>query len=247
MKNYQVIGGTLVFGLALLVADSATAAVSGTMNSTTDVTFTTDLTVTSPLNPLDPNTPVTAVDPSDPNDPHQPGTSGPLSIDYVSNFHFGNKVISSTNATYYAQLDKVLQNAASVDVPNFVQVTDKRGTNVGWKLSVKQNGQLQTTDGNNTPLTNAVLSFVAGTARSVTDAAYAPATQTVSLDPTGTNSSLVATAASGKGMGTWSIGFGSTLAEGRSAISLYVPMSTAKVTGTTYRTSLTWNLEDTPN
>ncbi|WP_205527789.1 WxL domain-containing protein [Listeria costaricensis] len=247
MKSYQVIGGTLVFGLTLLAAGPVSAAVSGTMNSTTDVTFTTDVTVTTPLNPLDPTTPVTAVNPSDPNDPHAAGTSGPLSIDYVSNFHFGSKVITSANATYYAQADKVLQNAATVDVPNFIQVTDKRGTNVGWKLSVKQNGQLKTTDGNNTPLTNAVLSFVAGTARSVTDVAYAPATQAVSLDPTGTDSSTVATATSGKGMGTWAIGFGGTLTEGRSAVSLYVPMSTAKVTGTTYRTSLTWNLEDTPN
>ena len=41
-----------------------------------------------------------------PADPHQPGTAGPLSIDYVSNIHFGSKQIQAGTAIYSAQLDQ---------------------------------------------------------------------------------------------------------------------------------------------
>lgn len=32
-------------------------------------------------------------------------------------------------------------------MPNYVQITDNRGTNVGWKLTVKQDDQFTTADG----------------------------------------------------------------------------------------------------
>ncbi|MBC1604284.1 WxL domain-containing protein [Listeria rocourtiae] len=228
---------------------SATAATAGSMDSITDATFTQDKTVTTPLDPTDPNTPVTPVDPTDPIDPHAPGTSGPLSIDYVSNFHFGSNVISPLSKTYYAKLDKVKVASSGniISVPNFVQVTDKRGTNVGWKLTVKQNGQFKTQDAAPQTLNNAELSIVAGTPKSLTDAAYAPTTSIATLDPTGAASSDIAVAAADKGMGTWAIAFGGDATTAATAVSLKVPMGTAKVADVPYKTTLTWNLEDTPN
>lgn len=69
------------------------------MTSNVDISFSQDPTITPPVNPTDPTSPVTP----NPTDPHQPGTGGPLSLDYVSNFHFGTKVIQTADATYYAQ------------------------------------------------------------------------------------------------------------------------------------------------
>ena len=49
--------------------------------------------------------------PDDPENPednnHEDGTQGPLSIDYVSNFHFGKHNISGSDQVYYAKLDTV--------------------------------------------------------------------------------------------------------------------------------------------
>ncbi|MBC6316636.1 WxL domain-containing protein [Listeria grandensis] len=249
MKNKIWYLSAIVASSLVIGGISATAATAGSMDSITDATFIQDTTVTAPLDPTDPNTPVTPLDPTDPADPHTPGTAGPLSIDYVSNFHFGSNVISPLSKTYYAKLDKVKVASSGnvISVPNFVQVTDKRGTNVGWKLTVKQNGQFKTQGATPKALTNAELSIVAGTAKSLTDAAYAPTTSIATLDPTGAASSDIAVAAADKGMGTWAIAFGEDATAAASAISLKVPMGTAKVANEPYKTTLTWNLEDTPN
>ncbi|WP_036079973.1 WxL domain-containing protein [Listeria cornellensis] len=227
---------------------SVSAATAGSMDSITDTTFIQDTTTTSPLDPTNPNTPVGPVDPTNPLDPHEPGTAGPLSINYVSNFHFGSNVITPATTTYYAKLDKVKVTSTGnvIDVPNFVQVTDKRGTNAGWKLTVMQNGQFTTQDGTAKELDNAELSLVAGTPKSLTDTSYAPTTSVATLDPVGGASSDIATAADKKGMGTWSIAFGEGAAS-ETGVSLKVPIDTAKVANVQYKTSLTWNLEDTPN
>ncbi|OTN89546.1 WxL domain surface protein [Enterococcus sp. 7E2_DIV0204] len=88
----------------------------GSLTSNADISSSQDTTITPPVNPTDPTSPVTP----NPTDPHQPGTGGPLSLDYVSNFHFGTKVIQTADATYYAQLDQV-QNSLStlISVPNY--------------------------------------------------------------------------------------------------------------------------------
>ncbi|MGX7265319.1 WxL domain-containing protein [Enterococcus crotali] len=214
----------------------------GSLTSNADISFSQDTTITPPVNPTDPTSPVTP----NPGDPHQPGTGGPLSLDYVSNFHFGTKVIQTVNATYYAQLDQV-QNSLStlISVPNYAQVTDKRGLNLGWKLTVKQNGQFQTSDSTPAVLTNAQMSLVAATPNSTELLALAPVTVPVTLDPTGASSSPVATAALSTGMGTWTLAFGSG-AGAAQGVKLTVPNTTTKVTNDQYKTTLTWTLNDSP-
>ncbi|WP_139844028.1 hypothetical protein A5821_003226 [Enterococcus sp. 7F3_DIV0205] len=214
----------------------------GSLTSNADISFSQDTTITPPVNPTDPTEPVTP----NPADPHQPGTSGPLSLDYVSNFHFGTKVIQTVDATYYAQLDQV-QNSLStlISVPNYAQVTDKRGLNLGWKLTVKQNGQFQTADSTPAVLTNAQMSFVAATPNSTELIALAPTTLPVTLDPTGAASSPVATALVSTGMGTWTLAFGSG-AGAAQGVKLTVPNATTKVANNQYKTTLTWTLNDSP-
>jgi len=214
----------------------------GSLISNADISFSQDTTITPPVNPTDPTSPVTP----NPTDPHQPGTGGPLSLDYVSNFHFGTKVIQTADAAYYAQLDQV-QNSLStlISVPNYAQVTDKRGLNLGWKLTVKQNGQFQTADTTPAVLTNAQMSMVAATPNSTELIALAPLTVPVTLDPTGASSSPVATAAVSTGMGTWTLAFGSG-AGAAQGVKLTVPNATTKLANNQYKTTLTWTLNDSP-
>jgi len=69
-------------------------------------------------------------------------------------------------------------------VPNYVQVTDKRGLNLGWKLSVKQSAQFATSDSTPAVLDNASLTFLAATPNSTQLLSLAPLTVPVTLDPT---------------------------------------------------------------
>ncbi|EOL42874.1 WxL domain-containing protein [Enterococcus caccae] len=231
VSSFVFVGGTV--GEAVAV---------GSLTSNADISFSQDTTITPPVDPTDPTSPVTP----NPGDPHQPGTGGPLSLDYVSNFHFGTKVIQAADATYYAQLDQV-QNSLStlISVPNYAQVTDKRGLNLGWKLTVKQNGQFQTADTTPAVLTNAQMSMVAATPNSTELIALAPLTVPVTLDPTGAASSPVATAAVSTGMGTWTLAFGSGTGAAQ-GVKLTVPNATTKLTNNQYKTTLTWTLNDSP-
>ena len=233
-------GGTSVF-----------AEEAGKMNSLTDVTFTENSEVTKPINPIDseeevtkdPNDPKNPDDPENPEDNnHEDGTQGPLSIDYVSNFHFGKHNISGSDQVYYAKLDTVKGKDGNKEVPNFVQVTDNRGTNKGWKLTVKQNGQFKAAE---TELTGAELKLSNPFVNSATDKKFAPAAKEVTLNPDGSTQE-VTIAEAGNGMGTWTTAYGKDNVEGTKSVSLSVPGTTAKVKDTKYKTSLTWTLEDTP-
>ncbi|MBP4094204.1 WxL domain-containing protein [Enterococcus faecalis] len=228
--------------LMLLNSPKVEAAQVASIQSNADITFALDNTVTPPVNPTNPSQPVTP----NPADPHQPGTAGPLSIDYVSNIHFGSKQIQAGTAIYSAQLDQVQNSTGDlISVPNYVQVTDKRGLNLGWKLSVKQSAQFATSDSTPAVLDNASLTFLAATPNSTQLLSLAPLTVPVTLDPTGAATSPVVTAALSTGMGTWTLAFGSgaTAAQG---IQLTVPATTKKVAAKQYKTTLTWILDDTP-
>lgn len=192
------------------------------------------------------------VDPTDPIEPGNPlvpiypgpgGTAGPLSIDYVSKIQFGvdNKT-SGKDEVYWAKLDKFkgVEEGEVIERPNFIQVTDKRGSNVGWRLTVTQNEQFK----NGTEeLTGAVLTLGNGALKTsdggTTPTIYKP----IILDP-GTPSD-VAIADVNQGTGTWIALFGSTNEEAKESISLEVPGSTKKVQGE-YKTELTWDLTDAP-
>ncbi|HFK1737627.1 TPA: WxL domain-containing protein [Bacillus cereus] len=240
LAKLALIGAVSLTSVAA-VGTSAFAEEKANMKSKTDVTFIEDTSTTDPNNPENPNEKVTPENPGD----HEKGTKGPLSINYVSNLHFGERVISGNDQTYFAKLDKVKQGSKTVEVPNFVSVTDNRGTNAGWKLKVKQNAQFKS---GNSELTNAALSLSNPAVNSVTDAQYAPTTfkNKVTLAPGG-DAVEITTAAKNKGMGDWTTAFGKGTEQGKQSVSLFVPGTTAKEKGAKYSAELTWTLEDTPN
>ncbi|MDA1686173.1 WxL domain-containing protein, partial [Bacillus cereus group sp. m2-21] len=194
---------------------------------------------TNPINPDEVVEPV--VDPENPDDVHEKGTDGPLSIDYVSNFNFETQKASGNNELYYAKLDTVKAKDGNKEVPNFVQVTDNRGTNAGWKLSVTQNDQFKTADGKE--LTGATLTLKNGTPNSASGSDAPAAAQDITLVPG--QASDVLTAQEEQGMGTWTNAFGKSVEEGKKSVELSVPGKTKKEQAQ-YTTSLTWELKDAP-
>jgi len=227
---------------ALAAGTPALAADGATMNSKGFIQFEQNTDTVDPVNPTKPEEVVEPRDPKDPKDPHEDGTKGPLSIDYVSNFQFKTQKASGNNEVYYASLDRVKKkvDGSIIEVPNYVQVTDNRGTNAGWKLTVTQNEQFKTAS--NKALTGAALTLKNGTLNSASGNDAPESLQNITLTP-GVASDVV-NAKVDQGMGTWTNAFGQ-LEEAKNSVELSVPGKTKKEQAE-YTTSLTWELKDAP-
>lgn len=243
----QVYGSLSVIALATLfpLTVGAQEAVSFSSNGYIQIEKNLGEEVEEPVNPIDPTEPLRPGPGEDGEEnPHAPGTKGPLSINYVSNVQFGKQTASGNDAVYSVKPDRLLNSANQiVEVPNYVQVTDNRGTNAGWQLSVKQNGNFKNGEheltGTELVFSNPVLSSVSGKGET-SPAANARFTVT----PEGSSVSVVQ-AAVNEGMGTWAIRFGEDNEEAKESIQLNIPGDSKKVAGF-YKTSLTWILSDTP-
>lgn len=162
MKKFYVMASMLGLGMLGLAGVTPTLVSASDVTSNGQVKFKLDQSQTDPKNPLDP----ADKNPGKPTDPTQPGgkvpggTGGPLSIDFASSLIFGEAEISHEDATYYAKPQTFTQDdGTTVDRPNFIQVTDKRGTFEGWTLKVKQENQFAVKDDPTKELTGAQLSF----------------------------------------------------------------------------------------
>ena len=128
--------GSLFLATAILAGITLAPAVSfaadgGEYDTNGVITFTPNNGTTDPVDPVDPTNPVKPVDPTDPSGP-KPGTAGPLSIDYASSLDFGSQKITSKDEIYKAKAQKYLdKDNVEKTGPNFVQVTDNRGTEKG--------------------------------------------------------------------------------------------------------------------
>lgn len=258
MKLQKLVVLSTIVGLSstAVLNSVALAADGGSKNSNGMVEFYPNDKPTNPVDPTDPDPtdPVDPIDPTDPEKPVEPGTPGPLSIDFASSFDFGMNKITNADQTYFARAQK-FKNAE--DRPNYVQVSDNRGNNAGWTLTVKQNGDFKaTTDTLNDTLTGAVISLADSVANSNSTAAK-PTVSDVSLDSKGSEQ-VVMSAADKVGAGTWVDFWGQvetveeTNKEGEKvnanvtkAVSLDVPGSTPK-DAVKYQTQLTWTLSDVP-
>lgn len=268
MFNTQLkLSSTLVLStLALGIATPLVAHADdgGSYNTEAGVTFSQNNTPSEPVDPDDPN-PNNPQHPVDPNgDDPKKGTDGPLSIDYVSSFDFGNQKISSANQTYYAKAQAF--SGDKNDSALYAQVTDSRGTGAGWTLNVTQPSQLTATtknsEGTNTTseLKGAEISIndLSANTQADSEAIAAKSGSNITLAP-GNTSSTVMSAAKDAGQGVWVARMGSTSAlstdtntsDGSErtidkSVSLYVPGSSNKIAKAQYTTDLVWQLNDTP-
>lgn len=239
--------GSLFLATAILAGVSlAPAAVSAADGANYDsngvITFTPNTDPTKPVDPVDPTNPVKPVDPTDPSGPEE-GTNGPLSIDYASSLDFGTQKITSKDEIYHAKAQKYLdKDNAEKTGPNFVQVTDNRGTEAGWTLQVKQNSQFKTADAQE--LTGAEITFKNGNVVTASDSAKPAGQATIIADPTGELKDVMS-AKDGQGAGTYLLDWGTDAATAANSIELSVPGSTTKY-AKKYSTTFTWVLSDTP-
>lgn len=216
---------------------------------------------------VDPAKPTDLATPADPNDEQpQAGMPGPLSIDYVSALNFGLQATSASEQQYPAYATMIATNDGTTKyVPPYVQVTDKRALKSGWQLKVSQSAW--TNDANE--LAGAELQL--GTGGELTNnldtqydtGEYAPMSSNdiVSI-PADDSQQVIMSATAGKGFGTWVKTFG-TLASTSAVfptvandftnmplttdgVQLNMPAGNGAVGGSTYATTLTWTLEDTP-
>ncbi|MEN2667584.1 WxL domain-containing protein [Listeria aquatica] len=211
-----------------------------TTNSKADMFYTKNAGETKPV---DPDHPSEEVEP-DSIPPANPGTKGPLSIDFASNIQFGSHEITGQTENYFAALTpvKVLASGISKKVPNYVQVTDNRGTLGGYRLTVKQNGQLRS---DQAVLEGAEMVLLNSTLKSATSRKTPQSFQKIVLDATGENASDVIVAKAGTGAGTWVNTFGTDTEQARKSIQVILPKETKKQAGH-YRTTLTWEMIDSP-
>ncbi|MHC5269721.1 WxL domain-containing protein [Enterococcus sp. LJL98] len=208
-----------------------------------------------PVNPEDPDPdfPVKPIAPVNPGGPDL-GTTGPLSIDYISEFDFGLNPISNRDEVYYARAQAYEEDLNKT--PNFVQVSDRRGVYSGWTLTVKQESQFQATkQTEHQVLEGAMIRMLQPTVKSNAQGTASPvASNELSLVP-GIETKVVV-ADSESGAGTWVAYWGEVEAvdekdehgkkqvcDVTKAVQLHVPGESPK-DPVTYQTKLVWNLID---
>lgn len=241
MKKITLVSTLALLGTLAFSTTSAFAADGGVYQSNGQITFTPSEDPTSPVDPTDPENPVDPVDPTDPEGPGE-GTAGPLSIDFASSFDFGIQEITSTDKVYRAAAQEYINSAGETKKgPNYVQVTDNRGTEAGWKLVVKQDEQFKSASGKE--LTGATVQLTNGTVVTASTSEKPTGESTVSLTPEA--DSQLMNAAAGQGAGTYLLDWGTDETSGGQSVTLAVPGSTTKY-AEKYTTTLTWTLTDTP-
>lgn len=215
--------GTLLSGLILVSVSQATVLAQNTQTSDATVEFTQPDEDSAPPGILGPDGEDTETPDQETGD--VTGSTGPLTIDYVSNFDFGDHEISVAEQTYTLE---------SPEEP-YVQVSDRRGTGAGWNLTVQASAFQNGEQGSSLP--GATLSFNGGLVRTNLDDMTAPQTQGVTL-LTGGDAQTVTTAEQGAGLGSWV-----TVWE-RENVQLTVPQAAASPGEHT--STLTWTLSDAP-
>ncbi|WP_203579094.1 WxL domain-containing protein [Listeria monocytogenes] len=266
-----------LLALGLIVApvlsgDFASAATSVTKDSKGIVKF--DKSTTPDPDPVNPD----PVDPDpvipDPTDPPV-GTDG-LWILAVSDWDFGTHNVSSlssgalnvhaaddTISTYVdangnGQQDLPGEVSVTKKVTPYAQISDVRGTNTGWTLSVTGSAFKDSSTPAKT-IPGAELTIPKSTVSSATSTAQAP-TGYVSVTISMTGGAAVPVMAAkdmqtatptnfndDQGMGTWTDSFGSQAvsATDTSKPKLSIPKNVVVADGT-YQSTLTWTLSDTP-
>ncbi|MDQ0363293.1 WxL domain-containing protein [Breznakia pachnodae] len=183
---------------------------------------------TDPTNPVDPT------DPDNPGTGPGTGMEGPLSLDYVPEMTFGTQEITGNVETY--------------DLTNlqpYVQVTDKRGSGAGWKVSVSLTS-FQNTDASKS--FDGVITFKNGeTATTTGNNSVSPtASNPVTITSGNSEQKLVGTTAANQGMGTWVTRWFPTENDATLNDSVQLTVNTANVSTDSYKANLNWIISNAP-
>lgn len=221
------------------------------------------------VKPIDPENPKEDMTPLNPDGSEATSPAGGLlSVDYASSFGFGKQSIENKNMLYGAQPQQF--KASDSLRGNYVQVSDRRGTNAGWVLSIVQNDQFKTAK--NDVLTGAKLYLGNGALNSpnMTEEGFKPELAPVNfvknlslasekvtggLELIPGQTSIIMSADKGKGTGTWTLSYGQTKDKNigvmgenepaKSSVLLSIPSSSNPVSSS-YESTLTYRLSMVP-
>lgn len=244
----------LLMTFILTLPAEAYAAPSGEPESSAVLEFTEG---EGPTTIVDPEKPVYSIDPHEDENGETGVTNnrGSLRIDYVSNFKFGSQAVQSGSQQFHAALipaDAEHTESGYIEVPNFVQLSDLRGTKAGWTLSVKQDDYFKVTSGEleGREMTGARITLdniITNTARQ--ENAVQTAADKITFTAIGEYYHLM-TAVKGEGTGTHVAHFGEynqgQKESARNSVILEIPAGIEK-TIAPYQTSFTWLLADVPD
>lgn len=150
MKALKVMATAAVATAVLATGTISASAATGSIKSDAGADFVAGKGGTDPRDPYNPDVIVTPENPVPDEDGNiTGGNEGPasvdgggLSLDYASSLYFGSNEISPNTMTYHAYpINATLPDGTVEPRPNYVQVTDLRGTGAGWRLTVSQDAQ----------------------------------------------------------------------------------------------------------
>ncbi|MDH4596603.1 WxL domain-containing protein [Listeria innocua] len=275
-KTTKVISTSLL-ALGLIVTpvlseDFASAATKVDKDTKGTIKF--DKSTTPTPEPVTPDP--TETDPVVPSPDNPPVSSDGLWILAISNWDFGTQSVASLSSgilDFYAEDDTLstytdtngngqqdLPGEASVSkkVTPYAQISDLRGTNTGWTLSVTAN-EFKDDSIPAKKIKGAQLTIPKSTVATVNSTAKAPTGyDNITIPMTGLSTVPVMAAkdkqtatptnfSDDEGMGTWTDSFGSAAKNATQTTKpkLSIPQNTVIEDGT-YQSKLTWTLSDTP-
>lgn len=254
--NKKIIGftGLATLGLAVLPLSSVFADTPTELKSEGTVGFIENQDPHKPLNPLNPFDPDSGsqnnVVPQDGKINGSDNTRGnQLTLDYVPSFRFGtnNNVTTGARSALFASALSIGDTTA----PNYAQVTDLRDNKTsGWALNVTQEDDWTSTSNSGETIPGAQIKFnnVQSAISGQKASFLAPeAKNDVTIEKGKTvnimNAASAKDTASRVGYGSWLYAIGNDATKG-SSVELSVPDNTI-LSATTYKTNLTWSLDDT--
>lgn len=191
------------------------------------------------------------------------GTKGPLRVDFALNFKFGTVTISGNAADYhplYLKANVLDENGKVTDplqskyVPHYVQVTDNRGTNEGWQLTVSATPFKGTKVDTKADLKATLMlgtSEFSSPVKPVDGKDFKPEKLNTNIKLTSEPQTLIE-AKENQGMGSWATVFSNNKIADISNldtnpnITLSVPADSKKDPNEEYKSTITWTLSSTP-
>lgn len=201
---------------------------------TTEVNLFYRLNETSILDPINPEVEITPE-----LMPELPKETQSFRIDFVPTILFGTQKITIHEQEYYAGALKI--NGSNEERPNFVQVSNFDRTITSWTLSVRQESQFQTSEGD--LLLGASLSFKNAELISIHDQKV-PTDYPTQVELFPEETSLLFKTIAEEGAGTWIYRFGDSKTMSES-IQLTVPGNTMP-NSKEYNTTIIWTISAIP-
>lgn len=196
-----------------------------------------------------------------------------FNITWVSNFRFNERksdgtfepiILNGNGMTLWAKGTKLTLNLTNEDgeltgekkvytnIPNFVQVTDNRGTANGWNLTVSRTEFTGRDSENKTQVLAGAELTLNHQSIYGPEGVPAPQINDGKVVKIGSDNEKLMTANKGSGTGTWSLNFGefnqtdNTLVE-KTGVKLVIPASAQPKANVEYKSEITWTLTDGPN